>query len=527
MQPSLLSSSRKILSYSLLGVIWLISFLMNNLQNFWQPNGTDEYAYMGIARRMIIFENKEALLAPFQGSPLLYSYWLGIVYKLTDVPLEILMRLSHGFILFLLIFFGYRLGQRFNNTIGLIVAFLIAFAFSPVFYPGQAYMVPSHFLSLSFLLIIPLLLDKKYKSILLILVLNAFLFWWGLPPLIAFLLIYFFDLRSKKHLFFIVGAFLLLLFLLSFQPFLDLSHFFQFASNLSNSNAPHYFSDLWSRFYFYIPALLGLIPLYSKFSTPRLKSAIHIALSLFFTSLLFYILLGTYTHLRMLFLFFLSLFLLIGVGYEFLSHITKNIFLKKLLSILFIFYFLLISYQTGRTYATDIATIPPMISSEVSAFEWLESQSVSKDLLISDYGTIVTSMFHVNTLDSLYFQNKPSKKRSSQEDKYYAYFDLGTPEMRRFYNILSEPIFSVESIEFLNKTKIYLGADQLFVIISPRTRQTIAIFDGSKQTKVHDSLVITRDANYSFIGEEKFLNSALFDTVYNNEETQIYQYTLE
>lgn len=524
MQPSLSSSSRKILSYTLLGVIWLMSFLLNNLQNFWQPNGTDEYAYMGIARRMIIFENKEALLAPFQGSALLYSYWLGIVYKLTDVPLEILMRLSHGFILFLLIFLGYRLGQRFSNIIGLIVASLIAFSFSPVFFPGQAYMLPSHFLSLSFLLIIPFLLDKKYKSILLILVLDAFLFWWGLPPLIAFLLIYTFDLRSKKNLLFIVGTFLLLLFLLSFQPFLDLFYFFQFAANLSNSNATHYFSDLWGRFYFYVPALLGLIPLYSKFSTPRLKSAIRIALSLFFTSLLFYILLGTYTHIRMLFVFFLSLFLLIGVGYEFLSHIAKNIFLKKLLSILFVFYFLLITYQTGRTYAKDIAVIPPIISSEVSAFEWLESQSVSKDLLISDYGTIFTSMFHVNTLNSHYFQNKAPEKLSPQAANLYTYFDLARPQTSIIYNILSEPIFSVDSIEFFNKTKSTLGADHLFVIISPRTRQTISIFDTSEQTKILDSRVITRDANYNFIGEEKFSNSALFDTVYNNEETQIYQY---
>ena len=215
MFSSLQSRSQKIISISLLWTIWLMSFLMNNLQNFWQPNGTDEYAYMGIARRMIIFENKEALLAPFNGSPLLYSYWLGIVYKLTDVPLEILSRLSHGFVLFFLIFLGYRLGQRFSNTIGLIVAFLIAFSFSPVFFPGQAYMVPSHFLSLSLLLVIPLLLDKKYKSIFLVLILSVFLFWWGLLPLTAFLLIYYLNLRSIKHLTFMLGVFLLLKFLLS------------------------------------------------------------------------------------------------------------------------------------------------------------------------------------------------------------------------------------------------------------------------------------------------------------------------
>ncbi|MDP2624803.1 MAG: hypothetical protein Q8P27_01310, partial [Candidatus Peregrinibacteria bacterium] len=83
---------QKILSSILLGVFWLMSFILNNLSSFWEPNGKDEYAYFGTARRMVIFENKVPSIEPFQGGALLYSYWLGLLHDLTNVPLEILTR---------------------------------------------------------------------------------------------------------------------------------------------------------------------------------------------------------------------------------------------------------------------------------------------------------------------------------------------------------------------------------------------------------------------------------------------------
>lgn len=501
-----------------------MSFLANNLQNFWLPNGTDEYAYMGIARRMVIFENKEAILTPFQGSPLLYSYWLGIVHSLTNIPLETLTLLMHGFVLFLLIFLGYRLGQRFSKTTGLIVAILIGFSLSPQFFPGQAYMVPSHFLSLSLLLIIPLLLGRNRNRVFMVLLLCTLLFWWGILPLIAFILIYYFNPLSLKHLILSIGAFVLLKLMLTFQPFLDLSHFFLLVSNFSSSNTPDYLATLWSYFYIYLPALAGLIILYPKFSHSHFKSSIRIAISLLFTSFFFYIILGTHIHTRMFFLFFLSCFLLIGIGYDYSNATIKNSLLKKSLPFLLVCYFIFAFYRAGYTYATDIAVIPTMIPSEVSAFEWIEKQDVSNDLLISDYATIFTSMFHVNTLNSNYFQNKAPKNWSDEEASLHSYLNLRSPQMKTIYSIFSDPFFSTESIDFLTESQQIFKADKLFVIISPRTREAIARFAESEKPKTHDSRVIMRAKDYDFVGEGKFSTSALFEIIYDNGETQIYQY---
>ncbi|MDP4011134.1 MAG: hypothetical protein Q8P72_02790, partial [Candidatus Roizmanbacteria bacterium] len=436
----------------------------------------------------------------------------------------------HGFMLFLIIFLGYQVGKRISETGGLILAGLLAFSFSPVFYPGQTYMVPSLFMNVGVLSIILMLWDKRYKLLILPIALMILLFWYSIVPILIFVGLYFFNLRSFKHIALLIALGGLGYFLLSYQPFLDLSHFFQYAAALSDNNDPNYLFSIWDNFFmFYLPALVGVVGI-TYLSDHSDDSIMRILLSLLTTSFLLFIFLGTYTHLRSLFFLFLPTFMLIALGYEMLTK--KSAFrpqTAKVLSVGLALYMILISYHVGSTYANQIAVIPPYISSEVDAFEWMdESHDLSESLIVSDYGTIFSSMFHVDTRNSDYFSNQDylEENFSFIDQKRYEYFFTDRPKMYSIYKAFSEPVLTLDSIEFLTDMQDDFDAKELFIVISPRTRTNIELFDMSNQENVAELKIIDANADPTFEGEEKFRTSPYFELLYDEDEVQVYRFLI-
>ncbi|HCW32580.1 MAG: hypothetical protein UT55_C0007G0012 [Candidatus Peregrinibacteria bacterium GW2011_GWE2_39_6] len=522
------TNPKKFLPYILVSLLGIMSVLLNNLQYFWLPNGTDEYVYMGIARRMIIFENKLAFIAPFQGSALLYSYWLGIVYKITGVPLEVLTRFCHATLLFLLIFLGYHLGKKFSESAGIILAALIAFIPTPVFYPGQTYVTPSFFSNIILLLLILTLTNKpiNYKHLIILGLLEIFLFWWGLFPILIFVAFYYFFQNKPRHKTILLFTLLIagFYFLLSYESFQDLSPFFKYAANLKEDNSANYWPGIWGIFKYYLPALLGL-PIFFLPKEHRFKPLLTTTCALLGTIFFIYFLIGGYAHLRILFFSFLSILMIFTVGYLFVNSRIKSLFLKTVFSLCFIIYILFLGYRTGKTYAVEIAPIPPAITSEMQAFEWLQTNyDMPTRLIVSDAGTIFSSNFYVNSLTAYYYQNFASDNESADYAAHACYFYATTPKMYRILKTLSEPILTLSSIDFLNEMKSFFKADDLFIIISPRTRMTVSYFDQSEGKILYEARINPRDETFTFAGETKFKDNSYFEQIYDNEETQIYRY---
>lgn len=517
------------LTYALLAVFGLMSFLLNNLQYFWLPNGTDEYAYMGIARRLVIFENKASMLLPFTGDSLLYSYFLGLMHSLTEVPLEVLMRLFHGFLLFCLVGLTYKLGRRFSQTIGFTAAALVGFLFSPVFYPGQAYMTPTLFVHLSILLTLILMLEKRYREVVVVLILSTFLMWWSIIPLVLIILFLLFKWQSRIHIALLVVALLTAYFLVSYPPFLNL---FSLPIDFGVYHSG-YLNTLWhSMFRYYFPALIVLSFFFknrftSKFAVDdELKRVVFALLA---TSATVYFLTGSYLHLRGIFILLLGVALLVGLAFESLSHMPfRRPFLKKLWPFALAVYIIFISYQTGRVYAGEIAPIPPVIPSEIQAFKWLaNSQDMAQNLILSDHATIFTSMFYIDSLDSDYFQNFSSVDYYTRKDRdRFQYFEPATPQMKKLVSFLSAPAMNYDSLEFIRLLEEVFSPEEIFIVISPRTRQVVQIFEKTDHAQLLDARVFDKEGHIpSFEGEAKFKANSLFERVYDNGETQIYRYS--
>lgn len=265
--------------------------------------------------------------------------------------------------------------------------------------------------------------------------------------------------------------------------------------------------------HFFNLSLLLIIP------TLLIKQIICISLSLLFVSSFFYGFFGTYSHTRALFLFLLPLFLLIGAGYELVSLQIKGIYTKRVLSIFLVLYIVFIFNEFSTTYAQDISPLQP------EAFEWLnDNLDLTNTLLVSDYGTTFASMFHINTLNSQYFQNHPVAELSSADASLASYFEGNTSKPKIIHDIFSEPLFTANSFSFLNNMITEFGADDILLIISPRTRQAIWMFDESDKKTLYQVRSAQRGSNFSFTGEFKFLTNPLFELVYGNDETQIYRY---
>jgi|GEM_PF-4931196 len=526
------SNLRKFITPFYLGVVWLLSLVLNNLSDSWYyAHGSDEYTYIGSARRLIFFENKDFTLIPFKDSPLLLSYWIGLVSFFSHIPIEFLFRLFHGLGLLFLIVMTYKIGRRFNLMIAFFLPALIGFSPSPDFYPGLAYLLPSFFLSIFSLLIIDHLSSTHYKFVVLDLLLVLFFYPYAFPIFLIFLFFYFNFIYLKKLSFIPILLFGCFYFLspnwdlLSSIPILNLILTF---TNWSGGGTDFYFHQFYNTYFIYfIPLAIGLIFVFLKPSIrQRFSFLLFSALALTSTSLFLFFFVNPYIYIRTLFLLYVALFIVISIGFYSLYYFLQTRYLKMIVSGLIILYIFSVTFYMGTIYAHSLAPFPPFDYSEIQAFEWLQNNyDMPSTFIVSDYYTLVASLAYTNSLNSNFMVSKHGIIFYSEEEKEVAFMlsNPETPFMGDIADFLSSPFLTGDSFNLIQTIFNDFKPTQLIVIISPRTRQTLGI--NYLGNFFPSSVLDTTSVYPSLTGEAKFkTNNFYFNLVYDNGETQVYEY---
>jgi uncharacterized membrane protein (DUF485 family) len=525
--PSLMTS-KKAWTPLMLTTLWLMSFLLNNLSAFWSPNGSDEYGYIGLANRFVVFENKTFSPLPFLDISGAFSYWIGLLSVLTDMDPTYLFRLGHGLVLAGIVWAAYRFAQTISPSLGLPFAALMAFMFSPVFYPGSAYMLPSLFFGLVVLLAGRHAMEKRYDLLLFDAVLLTGLYWQALPIFITVIGLFLLLRRHPKLRTGLVLFLALLSFISPWSWFEGITVFpFNYLASFQQSYDPLYLSLFWKNYdVFLIPGLLGLYALYDQ----RKQAVASTLLTWISVTLLlnafFYASINPLLHIRTLVLFYIGLFLLIAYGLSWLRQRFHTATWAGLSSSYWILsgyglYVMFIAWQMGTIYHEQIASIPPYHADEVAAFHWIQAQveDVDQSLLLSDQSTMTVSLNEVNSLTAKYM-NATAVDRDSD---LYETFNNGSETLHDLYEFLAAPYFNYGDLRLLDNLQTQFETDQILLVISPRTRQELSYYN--LKDSIKRSLVLDPNTEpYAFDGESKFQSSPYFELIHSVGEAQVYRY---
>ncbi|MFA5070035.1 MAG: hypothetical protein WC528_02035 [Patescibacteria group bacterium] len=492
---------KDILVIVVLSLTVLLAILIINYKFTDYPFGPDEYAYQGASRRMIEFGNKDLTIF-YPNAALILPYFVGVLSDIVNLDIMILYRIIHIIVIIISIVSFYFLGNYISKKNGILLAVLVSLFHTTTFWLGLGYMVPSTliFVILPFFLLS--LLRSNIKLLILSILFSGFIYWWSLFPLAIMTFIYFLLLK-KRYFFLLLG---IILSYILYKYILN----FDIADLLGGSDLPDwYFLRLWKILAYYAPfVILAFIFVKKMINEKIVKKYFLVSLALVGTNLLIFIFVSEHTQMRTVVFLFAGIFMLFSLLFE---SISFNKMAGKFLPLIFILFFIPLASGVALNYKNDVFSSTPLLAEELNFFEYHTKVSYPKDSsILSDSATMLISTFNLNDSTYIFYEQIKNKEENG----------LGWAA-----NFFAQEEFGENDFVYLDGIMAKLNVDSLYIIISPRTKYWINVWEdsGKKFTSRAVSFNIERIAQ-PFRGEAKFASSPLFKQYYVNQSVKVYQY---
>lgn len=461
--------------------------------------------------RLVVFQNKD--LNPPPDSPLLFSYAMGVTHVLTGLDVTVLFHIVHTIVLALIILSFYRLGRFHSTAAGIILAVLITLYFAPSFYLGTQTMVPSLFMFLVLPNLFLALLRSRYILTFVWFTFLVFVYWWAAAPF-TLAIVLFLILRDGKKRWLLLPILLLVAYISSYLPF------YKSALGLFSYSFPDWYYDRFITILavYFLAAVGFVVVLFTH--DDRIKKLGHLSLTLVGTNLLFWVGISTYAHVRTVLFLWIGIFILIAL---FFVEIRRYISKFALLLVIMLF-FAPLAGTVAVTSIKDaleggggnITTFP----SEQEVFRWLGVQG-GKPLVVSDYPSMLITTFYLPTANAVLF----SRGETSPEFRITT-ADGHTLDGPAIYDMLARKDFVPADFLLLSSIAESSGANAVYLLISPRTREELNYFIRNRH--IHGKLLVQKDyltALPQLSGENKFREDKRFEQVYDFGGVQVYYYS--
>jgi len=469
--------------------IFLFAVAINYIAtpSFLAERSSDEHAYIGLANKLVYFQNKDPQFFPWQGQGShLFSYSLGFISLISGISTESAFRIVHLIVIFFIILSGYLLGKELFLQTGPLLAFSALFALIPSTgtWVGPAAMVPSTLAFIPIINIIRNTISRTWKWPLAVwLLLLALIYAWFLVPVAAFLLVYWLFLRTRFLYFMLSLVGLVVGWLFVAKPLLSLfSSSFVWLPMLF-----HPISTIWENVRYpgrmnYIQFLLShtnyLLPIaivalsYVIWRIIKLKkqgqdinSSLSLGFLLLVASALFLLIGGDRLLSRSIIFLFIGLFVLV---IYFFSFILKK--QSRLSQCLLVLIFIVGAVQVAQTNASQLFEQLAMTNAERSMIEQLRQMKKPRDyLILSDINSMLV-------LD--YYLDIQNIRLLDAANKDYVGMDREV-----LMNFFVSPTLLSEELEFLDGLKNKTGAKEILILSSNRTRVSVSSFRATGRPK--------------------------------------------
>lgn len=479
-------------------VIITLGLVINYVHSDFIAHGSDEFAYMGLSQQTVVFDNREPSLYPPDTNPHLIPYSLGMLGQLTGLQIHTVFRLIHGIVIVLTIIGFYVFLSRFSKSTGLLGALLVALYPTASSGLGLATLVPSTLILLALPYIFVHFLEKQYLTVGFWLGFVFLFYWWAFIPLLLCFFVYYL-LQRKQNI--VIVIFSVLFVAASHIIFLRLLHFdgvfkpFPFADFFGITRTPFWedasLDFILEKASIYIPLIVLFVCLPPIYKKTKDKRIIHIALSLLIVNLMLFFV-SQAAQSRTIYFLYSGLFILLSIVF------SRFHFGKYFKTVLFSLFFVMTIIGTDRQLSKDFLYHPQTNRSEIELFQWLAQHASHDSVIISDYHTMQTSLLFVN--------NKTAKMFSDDL--------LADGDLKRITKILDKGALEGVDREYLISLQNALGARELYVVITGRTRSLMEYYTNTGEYT--HSRVLNKEYYRSavFIGEEKF-KEAPFSVVYS------------
>lgn len=480
-------SKNKLLPRLILILIIFLGVGVNYVRSDFYAHGSDEFAYMRVAAQEIFYQNKIPTFFYPNTNPHILPYSLGIASLLSSWDIPWVFRITHIFLLILIVLSFYRLGCLFSQRMGLLTALFVALYPTSSAWQGLASMVPSTFLLLTIAQISIGLIQKKYLLVAGWYSFIVIFYWWGILPLTIFLVLFFLFSRGwtlQAIIFIFSGAFIA-----RFLFFKILHYNFLFEPTslsdilVKNVDGHSYFDFIWSFIVVYIPIFLGTFGLVNIFQKKDSRDLRSIILGLIFSNI-FILFISVGGASRSSYLFYSGIFLFLAY---FIDRATVTP--KARLIVFILIFFSILTHTASRNYF-DVFGHQQTNHSEIAMMMWLREHNPEKSLILSDYNTMEISQYFLKSRNGLLF--------NPQDPDYVA------ADFEQVTQLLVKDNLTDKDYSYISTLKTQTNANVVYFVVSGRTRSLINHWNVTGDYIFYR--VLQRDYSQSpiFLGENKF-----------------------
>ena len=158
----------------------------------------------------------------------------------------------------------------------------------------------------------------------------------------------------------------------------------------------------------------------------------------------------------------------------------------------------------------DVFAYEMVIEPEKEAFIWMQTKNNLSSLIISDYSTLTVAPLYINNFNfEFYYKN------------YYK------EQLKSLLLLLSKIQWQESDQKYLQKIKQDYQINDVFILISPRTRYGIYMWEIGNHIDKYRGIPKDHKNYPRFKGESKFKNKEIFQEIYNKDDIQIYRVLLD